>query len=102
MIKYREKKIRSVKELNRTIEGLEPDEGLRIIGSLQGFSKGGFVFITKPSERYCVNICERVFDRSLKAIVPGGKEEWFYASTSADVWSLIETRIKRPLEAWLY
>jgi hypothetical protein len=83
------------------IEGLDPDEGIRILGSLDGSEKG-FIFVTKPSGLYIINICEKVYDEALHAMVPGGKEDWSYIATPNNVWKVIETKIKKPLEAWLY
>ena len=100
MIKYRERRIRRPGELKRVLEGLDPDEGVRIIGSLSG--KDVFIFITRSSNEYCVNLCDQVYDKDLEAIVPGGREEWLHASTPDEVWDLIASRIKKPLEAWIY
>jgi hypothetical protein len=100
MTRYGEKKIRSIKELKELIEILEPDEGIRVISSSN--DEEGFIFVTRSPGRYCVNLCEKVFDESLGAMVPGGKEAWHYVTTADEVWKFIEAQTTRPLEAWLY
>jgi len=102
MSRYREKKIRSLKELRRALEGLELDQGVRIICRLGDDSKEGFLFLTKPSERYCINICSRLYDENLKSYVPGGEEEWIYCESVDEVWKRVKAYVQSPLQAWIY
>lgn len=99
---YKERRVRTIKALRSAIIEPEQDEGIRILGSAQDFVNGGFIFITKHSCGYCINLCDRIWDEGLKAEVPGGREDWCYVSSAEEVWEAIKQKIKRPLQAWVY
>jgi hypothetical protein len=100
--RYNDKKIKNLEELRRLINALELDEGIRIIGSDSRFKRGGFIFITKQAEKYCVNICDRIFDIEYSSYIPGGKEEFLYFSDPNEVFEQLNNRMKKPLSAWFY
>lgn len=99
---YREKKVKSLSTLLKMIENLDPDEGIRIKGSVKGFLKGGFIFVTKTGSKYCINITDQIFDEESTSYVPGGKETWMYADTVSQAFKIVKERMKVPLEAWSY
>ena len=100
MNRYREKRIRSVTELRKIIPTLDIDEGIRI-DSANGESKC-FAFVTKKGGRFTINTAESIYDTSLKAHVPGGRETWFYTSDLEEALSKIMAEAQRPLRAYLY
>lgn len=102
MKRYQEKRIRSTQELRRLIDALELDEGIRVLGALKGFEDGGFIFVTRSRGTYCVNFCGRVYEPSLGARVPGGKEEFHHVSSSMAVWDMIKGKSAAPFQAVIY
>jgi len=100
--RYRERCIRTFKDLKVTVEALDPDEGVRILGSSKDLRGGGFIFIAKKSNRYCVNITERIVDERLGEYIPGGREEWLYLQNAEDVMNIVKDKAARPLKAWVY
>ena len=102
MKKHIERRIRNIEDLKKVIKTIELDEGIRIYGEIPGFEHGGFIFITKTSNKYCVNICDRIYDRKLEDYIPGGKEDFFPFNTPEEVYEFIKTRISQPLIAWYY
>ncbi len=102
MRRYREHRVRSVKELRNLIDGLDLDEGIRIVGDLNGFLHGGFIFIVKSRGRYCVNFCDRLLDKKLGGYVPGGREEFHYAALPEEVWAIVKDKFASPLKAVTY
>lgn len=79
---------------------LDADEGIRI-DSVNGKSKC-FMFVTKKGGKYTINTAERVYDSSLKAYAPGGRETWFYTSDLEEALSKVVSEAQRPLRAYLY
>ncbi|MBI4258692.1 MAG: hypothetical protein HY619_07035 [Thaumarchaeota archaeon] len=102
MRRYREQKVRSIGELKKLIDALELDEGIRLQGKSKDFKDGGFIFITKSRGKYCVNFCDKVKDKALRAYVPGGREEFHYLSRAEEVWSLVNGKFATPLKAAIY
>lgn len=97
---YTEKRIRSIKELRRLMQSLSSDEGIRV-NSANGNSKY-FTFIAKSGGRYTVNTAERLYDKDLKADVPGGTETWFYTSDIEEALAKVLREAEKPLSAFLY
>ena len=97
---YREKLIRSFGELRKIMQSLDPDEGIRV-NSLSDGSKC-FTFVTKKGDRYTVNTAKKVYDKSLKAYVPGGEESWFHTSDIEEALPKIMQEAERPLRAYSY
>lgn len=106
--KYPERKILSFIELNKIINALDLDDGVRVLGNIQDFRGGGFIFIstvesiTKINQKYCVNTVERIFNEKANMYLPGGKEDFLYFIESRDVMKFIEINAKKPLKAWYY
>lgn len=98
---YAERPIRYQKDLYDFIEALDEDEGIRIEGKLENHAGGGFVFIGYRGS-YCVNICDRIWNRRLRKYVAGGKDEWYYFDTGKEAYSFALKEAKMPLRAWLY
>ena len=82
------------------MQSLDPDEGIRVHSANEG-SKS-FTFVTKKGGRFTVNTAERVYDKSLKAYVPGGEETWFYTSDIEEALAKVVKEAERPLRAYLY
>jgi hypothetical protein len=97
---YKEKLIRSISELRKIMKSLDPDEGIRVNSANEG-SKC-FTFITKKVDRFSVITAERVYDKLLKAYVPGGEETWFYTSDIEEALTKVMQEAERPLRAHLY
>ncbi|MFQ6134193.1 MAG: hypothetical protein ACE5KU_00055 [Nitrososphaerales archaeon] len=105
---FSEKRIHSLRELKKIIEFLDLDEGVRVLGRIEGLRGGGFIFITtshsatESSQRYCVNTAERIYDEEAKMHLPGGREEFLYFSDVEEVVKYIEKNADKPLRAWNY
>ncbi len=99
---YREKRIRTIKELREYIYALDEDEGIRIFGRVKGFVKGGFIFVGIYMGRYCVRICDRVWDRKRKTFLVGKKSKNLYFLKIEDLFEFLQSNIERPINAWLY
>lgn len=102
-----EKRIYSLRELKRIIESLDLDEGVRVLGRIGGLRGGGFIFVTtshsaEPSQKYCVNTTERIYDKEAKTYLPGGREEFLYFSDVEEVTKYLEENAARPIKAWYY
>ena len=100
MRRYKEKRIRSITELRKIMPTLDIDEGIRI-DAANGKSKY-FMFVTNKRGIYTINTTERIYDVSLKAYVPGGREAWFYTSDLEEALHKIRDEAQRPLRAYLY
>ncbi len=99
---YVEKKIDTDEELERHMRALDEDEGIRTFGNSQSPIPEGFIFITRSNERYCINICERVWDPAISQYKVGGNDRYFYFDSFDEAWKMIKTIIRLPMEAWLY
>ena len=91
-----------MKELRDYARVLDEDEGIRIFGRAEGFVNGGFIFLGVYMGRYCVNICDRVWDRGRRAYTVGRKNKYFYFNDFEETWKFLESIIRRPLKAWLF
>lgn len=105
---YSDKSIHSLRELKKVIESLDLDDGVRVLGCIEDLRAGGFIFIatlhspTRPSQKYCVNTAERIYDEEAKLFLPGGREEFLYFSEAEDVIKYIEKNAAKPIRAWYY
>ncbi len=97
---YLEKLIRSVGELRKILQSLDPDEGIRV-NSVNDRSKC-FTFVARKGDRYTVNRTQKVYDRSLRAYIPGGEETWFHTSDIEEALAKIMQDAERPLRAYSY
>jgi len=82
------------------MQSLDSDEGIRVNSTNVG-SKC-FTFVIKKGGRFTVNTAERVYDKSLKAFVPGGEETWFYTSDIEEALAKVVKEAEKPLRAYLY
>jgi|GEM_PF-1645213 len=82
------------------MQSLDSDEGIRVSSVREG-SKC-FTFVTKKGDKFTVNATEKVYDRSLKAHVPGGEETWFYTSDIEEALNKVMSEAEKPLRAYLY
>lgn len=78
------------------MQSLDADEGIRINSSRR------FTFVTKKGSKYTVNTTERVYNKSLKAHVPGGEETWFYTNDIEEALAKVLKEAEKPLKAYLY
>ena len=99
---YKEHRIRTFKELKEYIMALDEDEGIRIIGRVNGFLKGGFIFVGIYMERYCVRICDRIWNDERKAYTVGQRDRYHYFHNLEDLMFFLEKSVERPLIAWFY
>jgi hypothetical protein len=99
---YREHHIRSFKELKDYIYALDEDEGIRIFGRVKGFAKGGFIFVGIYMGKYCVRICDKIFNQKSKSFLVGSRSKYFYFSEIKELLTFLEINIEKPLKAWLY
>tara|TARA_B100000749_G_C18390917_1_gene450212 strand:- start:279 stop:584 length:306 start_codon:yes stop_codon:yes gene_type:complete len=99
---YRETKIKNTKHLKEILDALDPDEGIRILGNMSEFKKGGFIFINKPSNYFIVNLCDRVYDKQYMINLPGGKDEFINYSSSDEVLVNLKIKFAIPFIAALY
>jgi len=82
------------------MQSLDSDEGIRVNSAKEG--PKFFTFVTKKGGSFTVNTAERVYDKSLKAYVPGGEETWFYTSDIEEALTKVMEEAERPLRAYLY
>ena len=99
---YSERPIKSEQDLLDFTEALDEDEGIRIQGDLKNHSGGGFIFVGYYRGNYCVNICDKVWNRKLRKYLAGGKDEWYYFDTGKQALTFVLKEAKRPIRAWLY
>ena len=99
---YREKTLRSFKELKAELARLDLDAGIRIKGSLKEFSEGGFIFISRSREGFTINICDAIRDKKTGLLLAGDREKWLKFKSLDKVMELIIKAAQRPLRAYLY
>lgn len=99
---YSERPIRDEQDLLDFIEALDEDEGIRVNGDLKNHTNGGFIFIGYYRNNFCVNICDKVWNRKLRKHVAGGNDEWYYFETGKEACHFVLKEARRPLRAWLY
>ncbi len=106
--KYPERKIKSIEELAKVISSLDLDDGVRLLGFKEDFQGVGFIYIStvhsllKSNQKYCINTTERIFNEESGIYLPGGKEEFRYASDAKEVMKFIKKNALKPLRAWYY
>ena len=99
---YRETKIKNTKHLLEILDSLDPDEGIRILGNMPEFKKGGFIFINKPSSYFVVNFCDRVYDKQYMMNLPGGKDVFINYYSPEEVLVNLKIKFATPFIASLY
>jgi len=99
---YREKALRSFKELKAELARLDPDAGIRIKGALKEFREGGFIFISRSPEGFTVNICDAIRDEKTGLLLARGRERWLKFKSLDEVMELIIKAAQRPLRDYLY
>jgi len=99
---YREKALKSFKEVREALRNLDFDAGIRIKGSLSEFSEGGFIFLSRSTEGFTVNLCDAVRDEKTGLLLAGGKEKWLKFKDLDEVMKFILKAAQRPLKAYLY
>ena len=99
---YSERKIDSLEDLALLIQAMDQDEGIRIRGDIKRFKGGGFIFVTKPDDRYCMNIVDRIYDPIENSDTVGENDEWIYFHNFEKVWDKLKNLIRYPLEAYAY
>lgn len=99
---YSEHRIESLNELYVLIQAMDQDEGIRIRGEVDGFENGGFIFVAKSGSRYCINICDRVYDPEKKVFTVGGRDRWLYFESFDEAWETVRKLIRNPIEAYSY
>ena len=99
---YSERPIVNRKDLYDFIDALDEDEGIRLCGKLKNHTAGGFVFIGYYRGSYCVNICDRIWNKKLRKYIAGGNDEWYYFDTALQAYNFALKQAKTPIQAWLY
>ena len=99
---YKEKALKSFKEVREVLRNLDFDAGIRIKGSLSEFSEGGFIFLGRSTEGFTVNVCDAVRDEKTGLLLAGGKEKWLKFKDLDEVMKFILKAAQRPLKAYLY
>ncbi len=99
---YRERRIRSLHELTRLIGALDEDEGIRAEGKLRDLKGGGFVFIGFYRGRYCVDMCDRVWNPKVRAYITGSRDRWFDFDRADGLIEFLKPILRKPLRAWFY
>jgi hypothetical protein len=99
---YSEKRVNNFEDLALLIQAMDQDEGIRIRGDIRRFKGGGFIFITKSDDRYCLNIVDRIYDSTTNTYTVGGNDEWIYFHNFEKVWEKLKNLIRNPLEAYAY
>lgn len=99
---YSERPIRDERDLLDFIDALDEDEGIRINGDLKNHVNGGYIFVGYYRGNFCVNICDKVWSRTLHKHVAGGNDEWYYFDTGKEACRFVLKEAQRPLRAWLY
>lgn len=99
---YRERSITSERDLYDFIEALDEDEGIRVEGNLTNHVGGGFIFIGYYRGKYCISICDRVWNEKVRKHVAGGRDEWYYFDTAKETYAFALKEAKHPIDAWIY
>jgi hypothetical protein len=99
---YSERVIRNEADLLDFIQALDEDEGIRVQGNLENHEGGGFIFVGYYRGNYCVNICDKVWNKKLRKHLAGAKDEWYYFDTGRQAFNFVMKEAKHPLIAWLY
>lgn len=99
---YVEKKLETMEELEMYMRALDEDEGIRTVGNSRSPIPNGYVFITKSNQRYCINLCKRVWNPETRRHQVGGNDEYYYFDTFEEAWRMVQSIIQLPIEAWLY
>jgi len=94
--------IRDMQSLRRWMRDLEEDEGLRIVGRVQGIMGGGFLFVGVHQGKYRVSVCDRIRDRKRRAYSAGKGEVWHQFDSFVEAWSFVRPMVRRPVQAWVY
>jgi hypothetical protein len=102
ILPYSERRIDSLEALTSLMQGMDLDEGIRIVGQVEGFKGGGFIFVAKSGSRYCINICDRILDPAKKTYFVGGNDEWWYFDTFEKAWQKLKPLLSNPMEAYSY
>lgn len=97
-----EKEIQNSNELKEILTSLDLDEGVRILGKINNYRGGGFIFINKISSKYCINTTERIYDSKKKSYFPSGKEDFLYFNEVDKVLDFINSNAQKPVRAWYY
>ncbi len=103
-----ERRIRSLGDLQNTIESLNFDEGVRVLGRIERLRGGGLMFITtvhsdnKITQKYCVNITELIYNKQAKLHVPGEIQEFLYFPNINDIMEYLKKNAARPIRGWYY
>jgi len=99
---YHEDEINNLEDLRRLVEALDEDEGIRVVGNVEGFANGGFIFVSRFREKFCLNICDRVWDEKTETYTVGGRDVWLYFDDVDAAWNRLKSLIAYPLKAWFY
>jgi len=99
---YAERRIESLEELATFIQAMDQDEGVRIRGEVEGFKGGGYIFVAKSENRYCINICDRVLDPARKTYTVGENDVWLYLDSFEETWERLKKLVRNPIEAYAY
>ena len=99
---YSERRIENLEELALLMQAMDQDEGIRIVGEVEGFKNGGFIFVAKSGDRHCVNVCDRILNPDTKTYAVGGNDLWLYFESFEEAWDKLKTLVRNPLEAYAY
>jgi len=99
---YHEDEINNLEDLRRLMEALDEDEGIRVLGNVKESANGGFIFVSRFRERFCLNICDRVWDEKTETYTVGGRDVWLYFDDVDSAWDRLKSLIAYPVKAWLY
>ncbi len=99
---YVERRIRDAQLLKRLIKALDEDEGIRMEGRVPDLANGGYIFVGFYRGSYCVNLCDRIRDRSSNRYTAGFNDKWFYFEDFSGLWRFLRPLARKPFKAWLY
>ena len=99
---YQENEIDNLEDLRKFMEALDEDEGIRVLGNAEGFANGGFIFVSRFRDKFCLNICDRVWDEKTKTYAVGERDVWLYFDDADSAWNHLKSLIAQPVKAWLY
>jgi len=69
---------------------------------MRNLSHGGFMFVAIHQGRYRINICDRIWDRKERSYTVGAGEEWREFGSFDEAWKFIRSRMRVPIQAWVY